>query len=75
MKFKYIEYGQTALYFSHPLTMKVGKRSFQLDAGFISNLGGGLVSYSFVGQKGFFDKFTIKFNSSRNEVELESRKN
>ena len=31
-----------------------------------------VVSYSFVGQKGFFDRFIVRFDAHRNEVELKS---
>jgi len=63
--------GKISTYYMHPVTMTVGGQSYQIEAGFMDNVGGGIVPYGFVGQKGFFDKFVIIFDSSRNEVELQ----
>lgn len=65
--------GKISLYYNHKVTLKIGGQSFETDVGFIPNLGGNIVSYGIVGQKGFFDKFIIKFDYIKEEVELKER--
>lgn len=62
--------GKLSLYYIHSVTLTVGEKSFRINAGFIPNLGGNLVSYGIVGQKGFFDKFIIKFDYKKAKIEL-----
>lgn len=62
--------GRMSIYHSHKVTMKIGKQSFETEVGFMPNLGGNIVSYGIVGQKGFFDRFIIKFDYSKEEVEI-----
>jgi hypothetical protein len=62
--------GSKSSSYYHPITMTVGDISYDIEAGFIPLLGGGLVSYGFVGQKGFFDRFIVKFDLPRREVVL-----
>ena len=66
--------GKISLYYNHKVTIKIGKQSFETDVGFIPNLGGNIVSYGIVGQKGFFDKFIIEFDYIKGVVELKKRK-
>lgn len=66
--------GKISLYYSHKVTLKIGGKSFETDVGFIPNLGGNIVSYGIVGQKGFFNKFIIKFDYNKEEVELKEKK-
>ena len=65
--------GQTALYYSHKVTIRVGDISFPIEAGFTKSVSGGLVPYGYVGQFGFFERFIVKFDKLKNEVELKSR--
>jgi len=64
--------GKVSKYFTHPVTIVVGDTSYRVDAGFMPFLGGGVVSYGFVGQKGFFDHFVVKFNHKKNEIEVDN---
>jgi hypothetical protein len=66
--------GKISIYHTHEVTVGVGEKSFKIRAGFMPNLGGHIVSYGIVGQKGFFDKFIVKFDLIKEEVELIERK-
>ena len=66
--------GKIVSYYSHPVKLKLGKHSFQIEAGFMPAVTGGIVPYGFAGQKGFFDKFIVKFDYKKEEVELTKRK-
>lgn len=67
--------GKVSLYYFHPVTIKIGDFSFDIESGFLpSSVGGKIVPYGIVGQKGFFDKFTVKFDYARQEVELKIKK-
>lgn len=55
-------------YYVHKVTISVGGWKYTIAAGFIENLQPG--SYGIVGQNGFFDKFVVKFNRKKEEVEL-----
>ena len=67
--------GNRSSSYHHPITIKVGDISYDIEAGFVPLLGGGLVSYGFAGQKGFFDKFVVKFNLPKKEIEVKEAKN
>ena len=67
--------GNKSLYYSHPITITVGNVSYTVNAGFMPSVMGGIVPYGFVGQKGFFDKFIIKFDLPKREVVLLEAKN
>ncbi len=66
--------GKISLYYSHKITLIISEQSFETDVGFMPNLGGNIVSYGIVGQKGFFDKFIIKFDYVNGEVEIKQKK-
>jgi hypothetical protein len=53
--------------------LKIGDKSFETEVGFMPNLGGNIVSYGIVGQKGFFDNFIIQFDYIKEGVELKER--
>ena len=67
--------GSKSSSYYHPIMIKVGDIAYNIEAGFVPLLGGGLVSYGFAGQKGFFDKFTVKFDLPKNEIEVKEAKN
>ena len=60
--------GKSEPYFVHEVTIKVGGWPYKIKAGFMHNPGSGW--YGVVGQKGFFDIFTVKFDSSKEELEI-----
>ncbi len=66
--------GKISLYYKHKVTIRIGKKSFETEVGFMPNLGGNIVSYGIVGQQGFFDKFIVRFDYIKEEVELKERK-
>lgn len=54
----------------HTLNIKIGGQGYKMDVGFIKMSN---TSYGVVGQKGFFDKFLVKFDLVKKSVELKSR--
>lgn len=62
--------GKISLYYTHPVTLTVGNISNEIIAGFIPKIGGGIVPYGLVGQNGFFDKFSVKFDLKNRGVEV-----
>lgn len=67
--------GKISLYHSHKVTLRIGEQSFETEVGFMPNLGGNIVSYGIVGQKGFFDKFIITFDYLREAVDIKEKNN
>ena len=65
--------GKISLYYNHSVILKIGDKSFETEVGFMPNLGGNIVSYGIVGQKGFFDNFIIQFDYIKEGVELKER--
>lgn len=66
--------GKISVYHVHSVTMIVGEKQLNIPVGFMHNLGGSIVSYGIVGQKGFFDAFTVKFDLSKEEIEFREKK-
>ena len=58
-------------YYVHPVTIKVGGWPFTINAGFLPSIA--QIGYGVVGQKGFFDIFTVKFDLLKAEIELKRR--
>ena len=54
----------------HTILIKVGNIKFKIEVGFMNI---STNSYGIVGQKGFFDKFIVKFDLKKAEVELKER--
>ena len=65
-------WGQTVVYFLHPVDVEISGRTYTIDAGFISRPGAPF-EYGAVGQKGFFDKFIVTFDYLKQEIELKAR--
>jgi len=59
-------------YYIHSVKIKVGGWTYEIKAGFLSNIAS--MGYGVVGQKGFFDIFTVKFDLLKEEIELKERK-
>lgn len=55
-------------YYVHPVTIMVGGWPHDIKVGFLKNIGG--YGHGVVGQKGFFDIFTVKFDLLNEEIEL-----
>ena len=60
--------GKSEPYYVHPVTINIGGWDYSIKAGFMPNIGP--FSYGVVGQKGFFDIFKVKFDFSKESVEL-----
>lgn len=63
--------GVTKPYYIHPVTISVGDKSFEVEAGFLSNVS--RFGYGVVGQRGFFDQFVVSFDFLREEILLTER--
>jgi hypothetical protein len=65
--------GKTSVYYSHPVTIEVGGWPHNIEAGFMPDVAGNIIPYGIVGQKGFFEKFVVKFDMLKEEIELKPR--
>ena len=65
--------GKASIYYLHKVTVKVGGWPYEIEVGFMPNVSGHIMQYGVVGQKGFFDIFTVKFDLLKSEVELKTR--
>lgn len=63
-----ITQGESQPYYIHPVTISVGGWPYDINVGFMPTLS--KLGYGVLGQKGFFDLFTIKFDLSKEEIEL-----
>ncbi len=65
--------GKSSEYFLHTVDIEVGGWPISMEVGFLPNIGGRLIPYGIVGQKGFFENFVVKFDLLKEEVELKRR--
>lgn len=63
--------GKAESYYLHKVDVKVGGWKYQVEAGFLPNVG--QFGYGIVGQTGFFDIFIVKFDLLKEEIELKPR--
>lgn len=63
--------GSPESYYIHPVTISVGGWHYNIEAGFLPNIAN--LGYGVVGQKGFFDLFVVKFDLTKEEIELKER--
>ncbi len=63
--------GDRAFMYMHPVEMKIGNWSYKIEVGFSSDMGP--YAHGIVGQVGFFDKFVVKFDYLKEEVEIKPR--
>jgi len=63
--------GAGETYYIHLVTLKVGGWDYDVKVGFLPNIAH--LGYGVVGQKGFFDIFTVKFDLIKEEIELNPR--
>lgn len=66
--------GKASIYYLHKVNIIVGGWSYEIEAGFMPSVAGNVMQYGVVGQRGFFDLFTVKFNLSKSEIELRELK-
>jgi len=65
--------GKSSIFYLHKITIEVGGWPFEIEAGFMENVGLRTMPYGLVGQKGFFEKFIVKFDLLKEEIELKNR--
>ena len=54
----------------HTLNIKISNKNYKIDVGFMKMSN---TAYGVVGQRGFFDKFIVKFDLIKKEIELKPR--
>ena len=64
--------GEPAVFYFHNIGIKIGSWKYNLKAGFMPRTTA--LDYGLVGQQGFFDIFTVKFDLLKEEIELKERK-
>ena len=62
--------GEKEPVYFHFLEIKIGKCRYEAKIAFLRKIG----PYGVLGQKGFFDKFIVKFDLLKEEIEVKSRK-
>lgn len=65
--------GKASVFHLHTITLEVGGWSYEIEAGFMGNVGTHTMPYGLVGQKGFFENFIVKFDLLKEEIELKHR--
>lgn len=63
--------GDKAIMYVYPVAIRVGGWSYKIEAGFSQDMGP--YAHGIVGQVGFFDQFTVKFDYQKEEVEIKPR--
>lgn len=58
--------------FLHKVTLNIGGWDYHTTVGFSYDIAAH--GFGILGQKGFFDKFTIKFDLSKEEIEIKDKK-
>ena len=66
--------GKAHISYICPVTLDVSGATFDVEACFLQNVSGRIVRYGLVGQYGFFDKFSVLFDLSKEELELKQTK-
>jgi hypothetical protein len=64
--------GASETFYIHTVTLLVEETQVRIPVGFLPNMP--RFSYGVVGQKGFFEKFVVKFDLAKEEIELKTRK-
>lgn len=66
--------GKASIFFMHNIVIEIGNKDYKIEAGFMHDIAGRVMPYGIVGQNGFFDIFTVKFDLLKEEIELKERK-
>lgn len=64
--------GKAHISYVCPVTLDVSGASYEVEACFLPNTSGRAFKYGLVGQQGFFDRFVVKFDFSKEELELKA---
>lgn len=62
--------GKVSVYYQHRVIIDVGGLAYEIEAGFLPTIGGRIVPYGIVGQKGFFEFFKVIFDQQLGEIDL-----
>ncbi len=62
--------GKASIYYQHRIVIEVGGWEYEIEAGFLPNVGIKSVTYGIVGQRGFFEFFKVIFDQQSDEIEL-----
>jgi len=62
--------GFPEFYYLHNISIKVGGLDYKAEVGFMSMRDN---AYGIVGQKGFFNKFIVKFDLQKEDIETKPR--
>lgn len=62
--------GKASVYYLNKVKIEVGGWPCEIEAGFMPSVSGHMMKHGLVGQKGFFDKFVVKFNLIKEEIEI-----
>ncbi len=65
--------GKASIYYIHKVKIDVGGWCYDIEAGFMPSVAGKVMRYGLVGQKGFFENFVIRFDLSKEEIEVKPR--
>lgn len=60
--------GTSEFYYIHEVTLNIGGWKHKAKVGFLKNIN--KQGYGIVGQMGFFDKYSVKFDLNKEEIEL-----
>lgn len=64
--------GIEEVFYLHTVGLRVGNITFRTNVGFLPNMTRN--GYGVIGQHGFFDRFIVKFDLIKEEIELKPRK-
>jgi|SRR3989344_1213868 len=64
--------GKASIYYLHKIIIEVGGWENEIEAGFMPSVSGRVMPYGLVGQNGFFNLFTVRFDNQKQEIELRS---
>ncbi|MBI3458871.1 retroviral-like aspartic protease family protein [Candidatus Azambacteria bacterium] len=64
-----ITQGEVQVYYTHPIIINVGGWKYKTSAAFMPTLSKN--GYGLLGQNGFFNLFKVKFDHSKQEIELQ----
>jgi hypothetical protein len=65
--------GKSSEYFLHKVTLEVGGWPYEIEAGFLPEIGTRSIPYGLVGQIGFFEHFKVIFDRQSEEIELKPK--
>lgn len=65
--------GKASFYYLHDIEIEVGGWRYEIEAGFMPTVSGRTLPYGVVGQRGFFEFFTVRFDLQKESIELKRK--